>query len=162
VGRTAKPRKARRLSPQPDGELHLAVFSAVPQARVRRRFLLKCARRAARHLKRRVAFIHFILIADREMARLHRAFLGQGGATDVMSFDLSESSYSPMEGEIYISVNQARRQARLYGVPLYLEAARLAVHGVLHLAGLNDTTAAGKARMHALEDRILREASVRP
>jgi probable rRNA maturation factor len=138
------------------------VFSTVSGMRVRRRFLLACARRASRHIRRRIAFIHFILTDDREMARLHRSHMGLRGTTDVMSFDLSESPHSPVEGEIYIGVNQARRQAALYRVPLYLEAARLAVHGVLHLSGLDDDTPARKERMHRLEDRILREARLRP
>jgi probable rRNA maturation factor len=132
------------------------VYATVPGARVRRRFLLDCARHAARHIRRRIAFIHFVLVSDREMARLHRTYLNRRGTTDVMSFDLSESPHKPVEGEIYISVNQARRQADEYGEPLYLEAARLAVHGVLHLSGQDDDTPARRERMRRLEDRTLR------
>jgi probable rRNA maturation factor len=150
----------RRLSRSPERGPEFAVFSAVPGVRVRRRFLLECARRASRHIRRRIAFVHFILTGDREMARLHRTYMGLRGTTDVLSFDLSESPHSPVEGEIYIAVNQARRQAALYRVPLYLETARLAVHGVLHLAGFDDDTPAARERMHRLEDRILRQ--VRP
>ena len=152
----------RHLSRSPERAPEFAVFSALPGIRVRRRFLLDCARRASRHIRRRIAFIHFILVGDREMSRLHRTFMGLRGATDVLSFDLSESSHSPVEGEIYIGVNQARRQAALYRVPLHLETARLAVHGVLHLSGLDDDKPARRERMHQLEEQILRAARPSP
>jgi len=134
----------------------------VPGIRVRRRFLLECARCASRRIRRRIALIHFILVGDREMSRLHRTYMGLHGATDVLSFDLSESSRSPVEGEIYIGVNQARRQAAFYRVPLYLETARLAAHGVLHLAGFHDDTPRRRERMHELEEQILRAARSSP
>jgi probable rRNA maturation factor len=152
----------RRLSRRPEHAPVFAVFSTVPNVRVRRRFLLDCARRASRHIRRRIAFIHFILTDDREMARLHGTYLGRRGATDVLSFDLSDSLRSPVEGEIYIGVNQARRQAAFYRVPLYLETARLAVHGVLHLSGLDDDKPARRERMHQLEEQILRAARPSP
>jgi probable rRNA maturation factor len=152
----------RRLSLKSERGPEFAVFSAVPGIRVRRRFLLACARTASRRIRRRIAFIHFILTSDREMARLHRTFMGLRGVTDVLSFDLSESSHSPVEGEIYIGVNQARRQAALYRVPLYLETARLAVHGVLHLAGFNDDTPGRRAHMHQIEEQILGAARRNP
>lgn len=152
----------RRLSLSPERAPEFAVFSAVPGVRVRRRFLLDCAQRASGRIRRRIAYIHFILVGDREMARLHRTYMGLGGATDVLSFDLSESSRKPVEGEIYIGVNQARRQAAFYRVPLYFETARLAVHGVLHLAGFNDDTPARRERMHRLEEQILRAARLSP
>lgn len=132
-----------------------SVHSAMPGARVRREFLLECARRASKHIRRRLASISFVLVDDRKMAALHREYMNIGGTTDVITFDLSESPKGPMEGEIYICVPQAKRQANEYGVPLYFEAARLAIHGVLHLAGYDDDTPARRERMHLLEDRIL-------
>jgi probable rRNA maturation factor len=134
------------------------IHSAVSGARFRREFLLQCARRAAREIHRPVASISFIVVNDREMSKLHRTYMNIPGTTDVMSFDLAETSRRPVEGEIYICINQARRQAAVYRVPLYLEMARLAVHGVLHLAGYNDDTPAKREKMHVLEDRTLHAA----
>lgn len=133
----------------------ISVHSTVAGARVRREFLRDCARRASKHIRRKIASISFVLVDDRKMAALHREYMNIGGTTDVITFDLSESPKGPMESEIYICVPQAKRQANEYGVPLYLEAARLAIHGVLHLAGYDDDTPARRERMHLLEDRIL-------
>ncbi len=133
----------------------LAVHSQVPRARFRKHFLLACARHAAKHISGNIGQINFVVVGDREMARLHRTYMAIRGTTDVLTFDLSERSARRVDGDVYICIDQARRQAADYRVPLYLETARLAVHGVLHLAGFNDRTEAQRAKMRTLEDRSL-------
>jgi probable rRNA maturation factor len=135
----------------------LRVFSQIPRARISRQHLLKCARIALRRFRRPVSQIDFILVNARKMSLLHRQFLGLPGPTDVMAFDLSENRESA-EGEVYICLDQARRQADFYGVSLAFEVARLAVHGMLHLAGEKDTTESGRKRMRLIEDEILDKA----
>lgn len=133
----------------------LQFHSLVPRARVRKDFLLDCARRGLRHIRGPVGQVNFVLVDDREMTRLHRTYSAIRGTTDVLTFDLSDPTQSLVEGDIYICVDQARRQAKLYRVPLYHEAARLAVHGVLHLAGYDDTSDEQRQAMRRLEDRAL-------
>jgi rRNA maturation RNase YbeY len=133
----------------------LEFHSLVPRARVRRNFLLACARLGARHIRGRIGQVNFVLVDDREMARLHRTYSAIRGTTDVLTFDLSDPRKRMTEGDIYICLDQARRQAREYGVPLYQETARLAVHGVLHLAGYDDATDEQRLIMRRLEDRAL-------
>jgi probable rRNA maturation factor len=133
----------------------LDVYSTVPRARIRKDHLLACARHGARRLDAPVGAINFIIVDDREMARLHRGYSGIRGTTDVLTFDLSDAPRARVDGDIYICLDQARRQAKEYGVPLYLELARLAVHGVLHLAGFDDHSEDGRAEMRRLEDRSL-------
>src|SRR5512147_2325538 len=55
---------------------------------------------------RKLSEIFIWLISDRRMALLHRKFLGQSGSTDVLTFQ---------HGEIFISVDTARRHARAFG-----------------------------------------------
>jgi rRNA maturation RNase YbeY len=97
----------------------------------------------------------FVLINDRKMAALHRKYSGIPGTTDVLTFDLTEGESAPIDGDIYICIDQARRQSAERKIPLHREVARLAVHGVLHLAGFSDTTDAQQAEMRRLEDRSL-------
>jgi probable rRNA maturation factor len=135
----------------------LRVHSQIPRARIHRRHLLQCARLGLRHFGRPVTSIDFIIISARKMAELHRRYLRLPGATDVLAFDLSDNGM-PVEGEVYICLDRARRQAAEYGVSLPSEVARLAVHGLLHLAGEEDSTGAGRMRMRRLEDLALRKA----
>ena len=138
-------------------EAILRIHSQIPRARICRRYLLGCARQALHHFRRPVSSMNFIIITTRKMARMHRSYLQLAGPTDVMAFDLSENG-TALEGEVYICLDQARCQAACYGVSLASEVARLAVHGLLHLAGEEDKTDVGRARMRRLEDKALRKA----
>jgi rRNA maturation RNase YbeY len=136
----------------------LTIHSRIPGARVRRAFLLRCARHGTSRIRRQVGQVNFVLVRDREMARLHRIFSGVRGTTDVLTFDLSETGGRLVEGDIYICLDQARRQAAVYRVPLYEVVARLAVHGILHLAGYDDHSEEERRHMSKLEDLSLEAA----
>jgi probable rRNA maturation factor len=90
------------------------------------------------------------LISDRRMALLHRKFLGQSGSTDVLTFQ---------HGEIFISVDTARRHARTFGNSLLRELKLYIVHGLLHLHGFDDQTPGEAHKMKAAQERILRTCS---
>jgi probable rRNA maturation factor len=89
------------------------------------------------------------LISDRRMAVLNRRFLGHAGSTDVLTFQ---------HGEILISVETARRQARAFGKSLTHELKLYIVHGLLHLHGFDDQTPTEARRMKTVQEKILRRA----
>jgi probable rRNA maturation factor len=153
------PGKSRRRPSSPAPRT-LTFFSEIPGARVRKTFVLACADCAMQRMRTQNSQANLILVRDAKMARFHREFMGLAGTTDVMSFDLSDSPRR-IEGEIYICLDQARRQARFYRVPIYKEVARLAAHGILHLAGFDDATAKGRETMRKLEDKCLLAAERR-
>jgi len=128
------------------------VINAHPRTRLRRAPIAGGVERALRGEKVRRAEVNVILVDDEELLRMNREHLGHDYYTDVITFTLEEK---PLEGEIYISVDRAREQAREYGVGLYEEVKRLAIHGALHLAGYDDATDEQRGRMKALEDRYL-------
>jgi rRNA maturation RNase YbeY len=84
---------------------------------------------------------------------MNRRWLRHEGPTDVISFTLER--HSPLEGEIYVNLDRARRQAREYHVRFAHEVARLVVHGALHLTGMDDRTGAQRRRMRRHEDALL-------
>ena len=90
--------------------------------------------------------IFVVLISDRRTAWLHRRFLNQSGPTDVLTFQ---------HGEIFISVETARRNARAFGNSLGRELRLCIVHGLLHLHGFDDQTEAGARKMKAAQEKIL-------
>ena len=96
---------------------------------------------------RKLSQIFIWLISDRRMAVLHRTFLGQSGPTDVLTFQ---------HGEIFISVDTARRHARAFENSLLRELKLYIVHGVLHLHGFDDKTPSESHRMKAAQEKILR------
>ena len=98
---------------------------------------------------RKLNEIFIWLISDRRMALLHRKFLGQSGPTDVLTFQ---------HGEIFISVDTARRHARAFGNSLLRELKLYIVHGFLHLHGFNDRTPAEVRKMNTAQEKILHAA----
>lgn len=85
--------------------------------------------------------------------RLNTLWLGHRRATDVISFTLGDGR--TLEGEIYVNLDRARRQARSYGVGFGNEVARLVIHGALHLAGMDDRKRADRGKMQGREDALL-------
>ena len=94
----------------------------------------------------RLSEIFLLLVSDRRMASLHRQFLNQTGPTDVLTFQ---------HGEIFISVETARRHARVFGNSLARELQLYIVHGLLHLHGFDDQKRAEACKMEKIQKRIL-------
>ncbi len=100
--------------------------------------------------KKNADSINVVLVDDDYLLDVNKKFLNHNYRTDVISFDLN--SGSDIEGEIYVSVDRARVQARRYKVPVSREVLRLIVHGVLHLTGWEDRTRSEKLRMRKREN----------
>ncbi len=100
------------------------------------------------------ATVSIVFIEDKKMIELNSAYLEHHYTTDVLSFTLSEKK-EQLEGEVYINVAQAKRQAKEYRVSARNEIGRLIVHGVLHLLGYEDDTTKKKLRMSKREDFYL-------
>jgi len=99
--------------------------------------------------------IALVFTDDAEISALNRAYRGEEGATDVLSFAADRADLPPGEppylGDIAIAVTYASAGAARAGHPLADELALLAVHGLLHLLGHEDETEAGAEAMHRLE-----------
>jgi probable rRNA maturation factor len=98
---------------------------------------------------KRLRKIFVLLISNRRMARLHRQFLGKVGPTDVLTFE---------HGEIFISAEMARDQARSFRSSLGQELRLYVVHGLLHLHGFDDRDQVEARRMARMERQILAAA----
>ncbi len=91
--------------------------------------------------------IDVLLISDRRMATLHRQFMNIPGPTDVITFQ---------HGEIFISVETAKRNARRFHSSIENEVKLYLVHGLLHLSGYDDKTAADARKMERAQARIIK------
>lgn len=99
-----------------------------------------------------------LLVGDRAIRRLNRAYLNRDRPTDVLAFPQQRGSPSPQPfllGDVVISVETAARQAKVHGHSLAQEMALLLIHGILHLLGYEDTTPTARRRMWAAQGRIL-------
>ena len=78
----------------------------------------------------------FILSDDESVLNINREFLKHDSYTDVIAFDNSVSEV--VNGEIYISIDTVRKNAREYGCSIREETVRVMIHGLLHLCGYDD------------------------
>lgn len=97
------------------------------------------------------------LVDDAYIRVLNREYRGVDQPTDVLAFPLDEgdSEGERSLGDIVISVERARDQARQFKHPLRREIALLAVHGLLHLLGYEDETEAGASAMWSRQKELL-------
>ena len=122
---------------------------------------------ALRLLGRPRATLSLVLADDALLRTLNRDYREADKATDVLSFGLADPgaladpAARVFLGEIYISVETARRQARMARRPYGREVAHLVLHGILHLLGHDHAKAAERRRMRAEEGRLLRALAPR-
>ena len=103
------------------------------------------------------------LVGDARMSQLHEKFLNVAGPTDVLTFELDHNARGRVTaGEVIVCVPEARRQARKRGSTVQKELLLYALHGMLHLSGFDDRTAAGYRNMHRKEDQILTKLGIGP
>ncbi len=115
------------------------------------RFLAR-ARRAAKVRGR----VDLVLTGSNEVRGLNRRFRGKDLATDVLSFPPSAEAPGPVSlaGDIVISAEAARENARRLGHLAADEVKILVLHGLLHLAGYDHEHDAGQ--MACTEARLRR------
>ena len=110
--------------------------------------------------------LNFIFCGDNYLQKLNRKHLGHDTSTDVLTFDHTEARdegrgalcamrYAPCAGDIFISIDRIKENARDYDNSFPDELARVMIHGILHLLEYSDKTDKGKALMREKEDEFL-------
>ncbi len=125
--------------------------------------------------------ISFIFCSDEFLLKINQQFLKHNYYTDIITFPLTHSS-KLLEAEVYISIDRVKENAEKYTSPrikrkkdsahcgalkkpqprvsrvdLNQELNRVIFHGVLHLLGTNDKSAAQKAAMRKGEENWLKK-----
>ena len=118
--------------------------------------LARTAERTLAALGRPAGDVDVLVVDDAAIARLNRHHRGVSRRTDVLAFPLEAPGVAtPLVGQIVISAETGRRQARRLGVPLATELDLLVTHGVLHLVGYDDRDPVEAGLMHEREREIL-------
>ena len=102
--------------------------------------------------------VNIIFTSDIYLSDLKKKFFYKYQWTDVIAFPLHIDSKF-IEGEIYISVPTAKKNASSFEEPYEKELGRLIIHGSLHLIGIEDKSKEQKKNMTVLEEKFLENAS---
>lgn len=98
--------------------------------------------------------INFIFCSDEYLLEINNQYLNHDYFTDIITFDNSESE-NDIEGDIFVSIDRVADNAEQMNIPFKDELHRVLIHGILHLAGLQDSTTEQKATMRKSEDHYL-------
>ncbi len=95
-----------------------------------------------------------VLMTDEELLEMNKRVMKHDFYTDILTFEIErEEDFS--EAELYFSIDRARENALRYKVTLRNELARLAIHGMLHLANYDDKKPSEKKKMREREKFFL-------
>jgi probable rRNA maturation factor len=104
-----------------------------------------------------IAEVDLAVVPADEMAAMNRRYLRHAGATDVLSFDLSDNTRRGLVVQLVICGEVAAKEAAARGLPVRRELLLYVVHGLLHMMGYEDESIRGAAKMHAREEELLAE-----
>jgi probable rRNA maturation factor len=98
--------------------------------------------------------INIIFCSDEYLLQLNIRYLNHKTFTDILTFP-NQSDPKKISGDIYISIDRIKENAKKYGQPFEKELARVMVHGTLHLLGYKDKTPKDKEMMTRKENYYL-------
>ncbi len=99
--------------------------------------------------------LQYVFCSDEYLLGINKQFLNHDYYTDIISFDLSEQK-GVLIGDIYISVDRVKENAKTHGNLLVHELLRVIFHGALHFCGYKDKKPADVKMMRAMEDKWLK------
>jgi len=98
--------------------------------------------------------LNYIFCSDAYLHDINLKYLNHDTLTDIVTFDNSEE-VGLIEGDIFISIDRVRENAKTFNRSVDEELHRVLIHGVLHLLGYADKSPASKKQMRKKEDHYL-------
>lgn len=98
--------------------------------------------------------LNFIFCSDDYLLTINLEYLNHDTLTDIITFDNSTTK-NTIAGDIYISLDRVKENAKIFNTKLTDELHRVIIHGTLHLLGYDDKSAKTKTKMTKAEDKFL-------
>lgn len=104
--------------------------------------------------------VNLVFVDKKEILKINKEFLDHHYVTDVISFNNERPPFDTGEpwafGDIYVCYQVAREQAKNFGHTFLQEMLMYAVHGALHLSGMDDHVPEDRAEMDRQAEKIIR------
>ncbi len=105
--------------------------------RINMRGVRRTMGRIMKHLNCSDKVISLIFVDNKEITKINRRYLNRNYPTNVLAFSLTSGEFGDINplilGDVVISVDRARTDARESGIEFDDEVAFLMIHGILHL-----------------------------
>ena len=98
--------------------------------------------------------LDFVFCDDEKLLSINQEYLDHDTYTDIITFDYTQGSV--LAGDIFISIDRVRENAKEFKVSFFEELLRVMSHGVLHLAGYTDKSDEEKKLMRKKEDEKIK------
>ncbi len=103
--------------------------------------------------------LNIVFVDDKFIRRLNRKFTKRNLSTDVLSFGMKEGKKIRAEfdilGDVYVNLDQAKKNAKSFGQRFEDEVKLLVTHGILHLLGYEHKSKKKALFMRKKEDFYL-------
>lgn len=103
--------------------------------------------------------VSLIFVSDEFLSDLKKKYFQKNHFTDVIAFRLNEYDEPFIEGEVYISLQRAKENSKIFNEPYAKEVSRLIIHGCLHLIGFEDKSKEGMELMKQMEEDLLKSTN---
>ena len=103
----------------------------------------------------RIERLQYIFCSDKYLLGINKSYLQHDYYTDIISFDLSETK-GKLIGEVYISIDRVKDNAKTHKTSLKEELLRVIFHGALHFCGYKDKKPVDIKKMRSQEDKWLK------
>ena len=117
------------------------------------KLIIKWLTNSVNSLDYSIGELSFVFCSDDYLRKLNIKHLNQDYFTDVITFDYSKEM--SLIGDVFISTERVKENAKLFNVSFNEELFRVIIHGVLHLCGFRDKTKEEKAEMRSKENDFL-------
>lgn len=97
--------------------------------------------------------IAYVFCTDEHLLQMNQEHLQHDYYTDIITFDYTDGK--TISGDIFISVDRVRENAKLEAVSFAQELRRVMIHGILHLLGLRDKKKEEQKAMRLAENQAL-------
>ena len=122
----------------------------LPEKLRRKRWLKQLAADAGFRIKE----LNYVFCSDEYLYRINVDYLNHNTYTDIITFDNSEKA-KELEGDIFISVDRVRENAKSVQVEEEVELTRVLAHGLLHLIGYKDKAKEEASLMRSKEEEAI-------
>ena len=127
--------------------------STSKQIKVEKRLVHSLVNKLSKELNFKLDSLSVNFIDAEYMLNINIEYLKHNYHTDIITFNYSGNNDN-LDGEIFISISEAIINALKFDVNLGSEIVRLVIHGILHLIGLDDKSAADKRKMKKEENKL--------
>lgn len=124
----------------------------------------------SKELNFKINSLEINFISKEEIHKLNKNYLNHNYSTDIITFNYLEDtknlslknnydlrSENKLDGEIFISIDDAKENSKKYKISFQKEIERLIIHGILHLLGYDDINKNDRLIMKRKENYLVKK-----